>query len=962
MRLPPVSAIQRGRRMLTAKALQPRGWASWWAYPYTVVLTLTALWLQLALRAGEDPSPMLMAFVVSILLGTHAGGWRTGMLATLLACLLAAYCLLPPLHRPAIGTTPGLWALVWLGLSGAIASALLAAARGSGTSTNPGAGEARFRAYVDQAADAMFVHDAAGRLTDVNRQACVALGHTREQLLRLDLSQVMQGFDLPRARQAWQEMQPGQLLTQQVRLRRRDGSAFPAEVRVGCIELDDQRSYLAMARDTTELHRMTRLYDALSQVNQAIVWSRNRQELLDKTCEVLVRHGKLHMAWVGWEDPATHRLVPAAVFGDESAYVQSVEVYSDDRPEGRGPSGTAFRSNRPYISNRMLDDPLVRLWRADIERRGFRSSASFPVRMGDEVCAVLSVYSDEPEFFQDREIALLEETAGDLSFTLDTLAREEQKQAADARARSEKLFSDSMIDSMPGIVYFYDEAGTFLRWNKNFERASGYSAEEITGMRPLEFFAPEDRALLQERIAEVFAHGESSVEAPFLSKSGASTHYLFTGRRVVLEGKACLVGMGIDITERKRAEAAWREAEERLELVVEHLGEGLVIAAPDDSLLHWNPESLRLLGFTDLHEARRRQREFGDIFETSTLDGVRLDPAQWPLARTRRGDPVEGLELRVRRRDIPWDRLISFNGRRVEYGEGKYLAFMTLNDITDRKQAERALLESHDELEVRIAERTRDLQSALVAAEAADRVKSAFLATMSHELRTPLNSIIGFTGILLQELAGPLNEEQTKQLGMVRGSARHLLDLISDVLDISKIEAGQMEVRNETFDLHESLEQVVASVRPMAGKKQLSVALDIDPALREMTSDRRRVEQVLLNLLNNAIKFTERGGVALRARLLPATAAADGAARMAQVCMQISDTGIGIHADDLQKLFQPFHQIDSGLTRQHEGTGLGLAICRRLSFLLGGDIDASSIWGEGSTFTVTLPLNRTGRT
>jgi PAS domain S-box-containing protein len=951
--------------MLSAESLQPRGWASWWAYPYTAAVTLAALWLQLATRAGEDPAPMLMAFVVSILLGIHAGGWRTGMLATLLACLLAAY---GP-HRLAIGMTPGPWTLVWLGLSGTIASALLAAPRRSGTSANPAAGEAQFRAYIDQATDAMLVHDAAGRLTDVNPQACMALGHTREQLLRLNLSQVVQGFDLPRARQVWQAMQPGQLLTRQVQLRRQDGSDFPAEVRVGCIEIDGQRSYLAMARDTTvrdaqqtELQRMTRLYDALSQVNQAIVWSRDRQDLLDKTCEVLVRHGQLHMAWVGWEDPATHRLVPAAVFGDESAYVQSVEVYSDDRPQGRGPSGMAFRGNRPYVSNRMLDDPLVRPWRRDMDRRGFRSSASFPVRMGGDVCAVLNVYSDEPEFFQDREIALLEETAGDLSFALDNLAREEQKQAADASARSEKLFSDSMIDSMPGVVYFYDETGRFLRWNRNFERASGYSAEEIMRMRPLEFFAAEDRALLQERIAEVFAHGESSVEAPFLSKSGASTYYLFTGRRVVLGGRPCLVGMGIDITERKRAEAARREAEERLELVVENLGEGLVIAAPDASLLHWNPESLRLLGFADLHEGRRRQRELGDIFEMSTLDGVRLSPEQWPLARTRCGEPVEDLELRVRRRDMPWDRLIRYNGRRVQYGEGKYLAFMTLNDITDSKQAERALRDSHGQLEVLVGERTRDLRRALIAAEAADRIKSAFLATMSHELRTPLNSIIGFTGILLQELAGPLNEEQTKQLGMVRGSARHLLDLISDVLDISKIEAGQMEVRNETFDLHESIERVVASVRPMAEKKQLGVALDIDPALREMTSDRRRVEQILLNLLNNAIKFTERGSVSLRVRLLPVSAVDGVAPRMRQFCMQVSDTGIGILADDLQKLFQPFHQIDSGLTRQHEGTGLGLAICRRLSLLLGGDIHASSTWGEGSTFAVTLPLNRTDRT
>jgi signal transduction histidine kinase len=254
-----------------------------------------------------------------------------------------------------------------------------------------------------------------------------------------------------------------------------------------------------------------------------------------------------------------------------------------------------------------------------------------------------------------------------------------------------------------------------------------------------------------------------------------------------------------------------------------------------------------------------------------------------------------------------------------------------------------------------VALRTEDLERALVRAEAADRLKSAFLATMSHELRTPLNSIIGFTGILLQGMAGPLTAEQSKQLGMVRGSGRHLLELINDVLDLSKIEAEQLKVRMEAFDLASLLERVVATVMPMAQKKGLSLALSTPSQLGELVSDRRRVEQILLNLTNNAIKFTGFGSVKVTAEPVEGWRGARGAAPEPAVRISVEDTGVGLKAADLSKLFQPFSQIDTGLTRQHEGTGLGLTICRRLAELLGGEIEVASEWGRGSVFSVTLP-------
>jgi PAS domain S-box-containing protein len=251
------------------------------------------------------------------------------------------------------------------------------------------------------------------------------------------------------------------------------------------------------------------------------------------------------------------------------------------------------------------------------------------------------------------------------------------------------------------------------------------------------------------------------------------------------------------------------------------------------------------------------------------------------------------------------------------------------------------------EAEKELRETMMELDRAKVRAESADRLKSAFLATMSHELRTPLNSIIGFTGILLQRLGGPLNEEQEKQLGMVYNSAKHLLDLINDVLDISKIEAEQLNVVNEPFDLRESIEKVMKSSQPLADKKGIEFSAVIAPEIGWVTSDRRRVEQILLNLISNAIKFTDQGYVRLR-----------GEVRGTDIVIDVRDSGIGIKQEDMGILFNAFQQIESGITRKYDGTGLGLSICKKLAHLLGGEIRVESEWGKGSTFSLILPKER----
>ncbi|HKU66951.1 MAG TPA: PAS domain S-box protein [Candidatus Baltobacteraceae bacterium] len=252
-----------------------------------------------------------------------------------------------------------------------------------------------------------------------------------------------------------------------------------------------------------------------------------------------------------------------------------------------------------------------------------------------------------------------------------------------------------------------------------------------------------------------------------------------------------------------------------------------------------------------------------------------------------------------------------------------------IRDITARKQIEKALHEKNVEL-----------QNASLA-------KDRFLAGMSHELRTPLNAIIGFTGTLLMKLPGPLTEEQERQLQIVDSSARHLLSLINDILDVAKIESGKVSVTSEPVLLQDVVREVADSLRAIAEQKRLQFKVDMPAEPVVAVTDRRALAQILLNLVNNAIKYTENGSV--NVDLQPPQGG--------RIAVAVSDTGVGIRAEDRARLFQAFEQLDASSTRRFQGVGLGLHLSQRLATMISATLDCESTYGEGSIFTLTLPAS-----
>lgn len=539
-----------------------------------------------------------------------------------------------------------------------------------------------------------------------------------------------------------------------------------------------------------------------------------------------------------------------------------------------------------------------------------------------------------------------------------------------------------VVESAPNALLMVDRNGYITLANAQAGRLFGYTRDEMHGQQ-VEMLVPEHfRSAHPQQRDRFFA-------APVARAMGAGRDLFGLskgGREVPVEiglspvatseGEFVLASV-IDISERKNAVAALHRAQSELEdrvrertdelrtanlalhdsdqrmrLATEATGVGIWEWNVISNKITWDAQMFRIYGIAPTP---------GGIIAYSDWSGS-VVPEELQQQEEILQDTVRRLGrshrvFRISRRNDAEVRVIEAveTVRSNTQGQAEWVVGTNL-DITERRWAQTALQQAHDELETKVAERTAELARAKERAESADRIKSAFLATMSHELRTPLNSIIGFTGILLQGLAGALNPEQGKQLDMVRGSARHLLALINDVLDISKIEAGQLEVTREWFELAPSIQKVIGVIKPLAENKMLTLRVTVAPGLGHAVSDQRRFEQILLNLLSNAVKFTEHGEITLAAESVVDFKSPLGIAPGPAIRLCITDTGIGIAPEDLVTLFQPFRQLDSGLARNHEGTGLGLAICRRLADLMGGDIHAASTPGKGSMFSFTLPL------
>lgn len=550
------------------------------------------------------------------------------------------------------------------------------------------------------------------------------------------------------------------------------------------------------------------------------------------------------------------------------------------------------------------------------------------------------------------------------------VALSERIKAGEARFRA-------MVETTADWVWETDASMTYTYTSPRVFDLLGYTPEELSGKSFLDLMPPED----QRRFKEFFGPIAAS-KSPFflfehtkLSKDGSPIVFESTGVPVLDDAGNLLGyrGIGRNVTERKRLENIWQARLRIVEFASSH---------PMDDLLQKTLDELEKLtgssiGFYHFLEADQNTLSLQN-WSTNTLktmctaEGKGLhynisDAGVWvdcihqrrPVIHNnytslphRKGMP-EGHAPVVRELVVPIFRgsnivaIIGVGNKQRDYDDKDISIVSQIGDVSwdivEYKRAEEALKLYQGNLEELVAKRTEQLEAANTRLKELDRLKSLFIASMSHELRTPLNTIIGFTGIILQGMTGEINAEQRKQLTMVLDSSHHLLDLINDVIDISKIEAGKVDLSIEWFDMIPLVKKTVEPFIPLAKTKGIKLSMALPESLI-IESDARRIRQVMVNLLGNAIKFTDSGNINVH------ITEAD-----TLVNIVVTDTGIGINEMNMGKLFESFSQIVVN-GRPKEGSGLGLYLTRKITHLLGGEVKVESTPGMGSAFTVTLPM------
>ena len=422
-----------------------------------------------------------------------------------------------------------------------------------------------------------------------------------------------------------------------------------------------------------------------------------------------------------------------------------------------------------------------------------------------------------------------------------------------------------------------------------------------------------------------------------------------------------------EIREHSKTDELLRSSEEQYRLLFENSFDVIFSLDRQFNLVSMSPSIERILGYKPEELIGR------PLFELNLLSQKYLEVAFAQIMHVFGGDSISASEYEVLAKDGTV-KIAQISGAPIRK-QGEVVGGISISrDITAAKKAEEELRRAHDELEMRVNQRTEELKRANEALEAANRAKSDFLANMSHELRTPLNHIMGFTELILDRQCGEINEVQEEYLNDVLESSGHLLSLINDILDLSKVEAGKLELQTTEVHLRTLLESGIAMVKEQAMKHRIEFLTDIEGGIETIQADERKLKQILYNLLSNAVKFTPDGGVVtIAARSLspregqsftrqgqPIRLPLDGDDPLLKseqwMAISVQDTGIGIEGEDLQRIFAPFEQGEGAVSRRYQGTGLGLSLTKRLVEMHGGRIWAESGGkGKGSTFYFVIP-------
>jgi PAS domain S-box-containing protein len=789
------------------------------------------------------------------------------------------------------------------------------------------------QALLDSTGEGIYGIDARGACTFVNRAATEMLGYSAEEMIGRNMHELIHhtkpnGKPYPESEcPIFLAAHSGQTTrSEDDVLFRRDGSSFPAEYSSSPILSSGSVSgAIVTFLDITARKRAERHLQMQFAVSQLLASGRGLNDVAASLLETVAKGLGWDIAFLWLRSPEEAVLHCAQSW--EAEYLVNPHfrdaTCASKFAKGVGLPGRVWESETVvWLPDLDVETNFPRIH--DIDAGGLRSGAGFPIIDRGNVVGVAEFFNRRVQYPDPDLIAVL------LSIGRQIGQFVQRTRGEDALRESENRKA-AILEAALDCIISIDSESRVLEFNPAAEETFGYKKAEALGRQLPDLIIPPD---LRERHYAGMKRYLETGEGPVLGRrvelhgmrsDGSIFPVELAITRLAHEAPPVFTAYIRDLTERQEREKALKTSEGRYKALFDNILEGVYQTDAEGNILAGNPSLIRMLGYESLDEIR-------------AAGGVRnlyVDAAE----RARRVEELErtgelrNAELTLRRQD--GSTLVALeNSRVVKDSDGKPLYYEgTLTDITDRKRAEKELVYAKE------------------GAERANRAKSEFLANMSHELRTPLNAIIGYSEMLQEEAHDLKIESLVPDLDKIRAAGRHLLSLINDVLDVTKIEAGRMQLYPETFQVDNLLREITDTVKPLMEANHNRLTLEIESNLGSMYADLTKVRQSLFNLLSNAAKFTSNGTVTVSATRERSTDEVTDQIRFA-----VSDTGIGISPEKGEKIFEAFAQGDSSTSKLYGGTGLGLAITRHFCRMMGGDVSVLSEPGKGSRFEMVLPV------
>ncbi|MBM5571239.1 MULTISPECIES: PAS domain S-box protein [Deefgea] len=703
--------------------------------------------------------------------------------------------------------------------------------------------------------------------------------------------------------------------------------------------LDNNQGF-AQAINSLEANvlRLTFLNAALSQSNRAIIRSTRPEELFLKIARAVVHFGGMHSSWIGLVSDDGQSLNVAASYGEARDTFENVSLnHSCYETELINPSIHAFIEKYPIWSHELLTDPRASAIRSLAERLGWCSMAALPFRKNGRTVGVLTIYSTEKNAFDDDIRELLMAMVEDIGYALDNFESRRARQAAENETRIAKERYQLLFEHNPLPMIVHDlESQVVLDANASALNLYEYTLDEIRQKTVKDLAVPNSPVIEVKHLSSSSNLAIQSGPWRHIKKSNEEIQVNLNSRLILFSERNAGLLLIHDVTEQLKNEQQLRI----LSQAVEQSSESIVITDVNGSINYVNKAFEINSGYCYAEVLGQNPR----VLNAGKTDAATFTELWSTLSQ---GRTWKGEFYNTKKDGTLYIESASITP--IFQDDGIVSHYVAVKeDITEKKMQAEELAKYRDHLYELVEQRTSELRIAQQSAEAANKAKSAFLATMSHEIRTPLNAIIGLAHVLR---AKQPNQEQDGFLQKIELSGKHLLFIINDILDFSKIEADRLILDKTNFSLESTINNLICMLDETARRKGLKLIVELESVSDWLSGDPARLHQVLLNFMSNAIKFTAQGEVKLR------ISEAQHDAEIVTLLFEIIDTGIGISPENIEKLFNPFEQVDSSITRRYGGTGLGLIISRRLVLMMGGETGVDSELGKGSRFWFTAKFS-----